>query len=183
MEKQVKLVADYVSRGILKSHFAAKLAKVPENTIAEALEDEAIYLRSIERPDVDLSWIHEVPKEEVNEARRQNLLWELQELKKTPDYLANAELPVLVKKIKIHTGRLQGLSPEKIAKACEYPITDLIKTKNGYAVCPFHDDKTPSMDVRKNFYYCYGCGAHGNSIDLVRHLEGLTFPQAVERLT
>lgn len=175
--KQIAIKA--IHRG-MKSHFAANLIHVEEDELAEAMEDEALFLRSIERPEVDLSWIHEIPKDEINEIKRQNLLWELQELKKTPSH---PDLPKLIKKIKIHTGRLQGISPEQIARACEFPLSGLIKSRMGMAVCPFHDDKTPSMDVRKNFYYCYGCGAQGNVIDFVMKTENLTFPQAVQRLT
>ncbi len=178
MERNKRLAVEFVHRG-MKSHFAAKLVHIPENELAEALEDEAVFMRSIPRPEVDLSWIHEIPKDEIDEIKRANLLAELQELKKTPNH---PDLPKLVKKIRIHQGKLQGVSPEKIAKACEYPITELIKSRNGTALCPFHDDKTPSMDVRKNFYYCYGCGAQGNAINLIMKLENLTFPQAIERL-
>jgi hypothetical protein len=176
---KIMLAIEFVHKG-MKSHFAAKLAGVPENVIAEVLEDEAIFLHSIERPEVDLAWIHEISKDEINEIKRVNLLAELKELKKTPNHPG---LPALVKKIKIHTGRLQGISPEKIARACEYPLTDLIKSRGGVALCPFHDDKTPSMDVRKNFFYCYGCGANGNAINFVMRTENLTFPQAVEKLS
>lgn len=47
--------------------------------------------------------------------------------------------------------------------------------------CPFHDEKTPSFKVtpRKQFYHCFGCGAHGNVIRfLIRHAE-FSFPDAV----
>ena len=83
---------------------------------------------------------------------------------------------------KILVGKKEGITPEQIAQACQYPIKELIKNRAGMANCPFHDDKTASMDIRKNFYFCYGCGEHGNVIDLVRKLEGLTFPEAIKRL-
>ena len=36
-------------------------------------------------------------------------------------------------------------------------------------VCPFHGDKNPSMQINlgKEFFYCYGCGAHGGAAELV----------------
>ena len=51
-------------------------------------------------------------------------------------------------------------------------------------LCPFHNEKTPSFNVvgDKHFYHCFGCGAHGSAIDFVMQTEGLSFPEAVERL-
>ena len=51
-------------------------------------------------------------------------------------------------------------------------------------LCPFHNEKTPSFTVNedKGFYHCFGCSAHGGAIDFVMATEGLTFPEAVERL-
>lgn len=51
-------------------------------------------------------------------------------------------------------------------------------------LCPFHNEKTPSFTVseEKGFYHCFGCGAHGDVISFVMETEGLSFPEAVERL-
>ncbi len=51
-------------------------------------------------------------------------------------------------------------------------------------LCPFHSEKTPSFTVseEKGFYHCFGCGAHGDAIGFVMRMEGLSFPEAVERL-
>ena len=55
---------------------------------------------------------------------------------------------------------------------------------NYKARCPFHDEKTPSFNVRpdKGFYHCFGCGAHGDAISFVREFDGLGFTDAVEEL-
>ena len=52
------------------------------------------------------------------------------------------------------------------------------------ACCPFHDEKTPSFYVspQKQFYHCFGCGAHGTAIGFVMQFDGLEFPAAVEEL-
>ena len=52
------------------------------------------------------------------------------------------------------------------------------------AVCPFHNEKTPSFSVNPQLqiFKCFGCGAGGNAIAFVRDYEGLTFPEAVKRL-
>lgn len=53
---------------------------------------------------------------------------------------------------------------------------------NGMCRCPFHEDKHPSMKLYKENYYCFGCGAHGDVIDLVGRLFGLTAMQAAEKI-
>ena len=56
--------------------------------------------------------------------------------------------------------------------------------KNYSALCPFHEEKTPSFSVNpeKQFYYCFGCGAGGNALGFIMDYENLGFPQAVESL-
>ena len=51
-------------------------------------------------------------------------------------------------------------------------------------LCPFHNEKSPSFTVSedKGFFHCFGCGAHGDVIGFVMRSEGLSFPEAVERL-
>jgi DNA primase len=51
-------------------------------------------------------------------------------------------------------------------------------------LCPFHKEKTPSFTVNdeKAFFHCFGCGAHGDVIGYVMQRDGLSFPEAVERL-
>jgi hypothetical protein len=53
------------------------------------------------------------------------------------------------------------------------------------ALCPFHSEKTPSFFVfdSSNKYHCFGCGEHGDAIDFIRKIDGLSFRDAVERLT
>jgi DNA primase len=52
------------------------------------------------------------------------------------------------------------------------------------ACCPFHDERTPSFYVSpaKQFYHCFGCGAHGSAIKFLMEYEHLEFPDAVEEL-
>ena len=52
------------------------------------------------------------------------------------------------------------------------------------ACCPFHDEKTPSFTVSpsKQFYHCFGCGAHGTAIGFLLEYEHLDFVEAVEQL-
>jgi len=50
--------------------------------------------------------------------------------------------------------------------------------------CPFHDEKTPSFYVndQKQFYHCFGCGAHGDAISWMVDQQGLAFMDAVKEL-
>ncbi|UAY96897.1 DNA primase [Dickeya dadantii] len=56
--------------------------------------------------------------------------------------------------------------------------------KNYHACCPFHHEKTPSFTVNgdKQFYHCFGCGAHGNAIDFLMNYDRLEFVESIEEL-
>jgi len=56
--------------------------------------------------------------------------------------------------------------------------------RNHTACCPFHDEKTPSFTVSqdKQFYHCFGCGAHGTAIGFLMEYERLDFLDAVRDL-
>lgn len=55
---------------------------------------------------------------------------------------------------------------------------------HGFALCPFHGEKTPSFRVREDdtAYHCFGCGAHGDVIDFVQRTQGLSFQEAVRQI-
>ena len=55
---------------------------------------------------------------------------------------------------------------------------------NWVGLCPFHNEKSPSFNVRPstNSYHCFGCGAGGNAFRFVMEHDGLTFMEAVKRL-
>jgi DNA primase len=52
------------------------------------------------------------------------------------------------------------------------------------ACCPFHDEKSPSFWVSpdKQFYHCFGCGAHGTALGFLMNYDRLSFPEAIEEL-
>lgn len=69
-----------------------------------------------------------------------------------------------------------------VRDACErYGIA---VTSAGFAVCPFHSEKTGSLkvDYRGDGYHCFGCGAHGDVIDFVGGLFNLGFRDAVKKI-
>lgn len=79
---------------------------------------------------------------------------------------------------------------DRIRKAVN--IVDLVSAvttvkksgRNHMAVCPFHQEKTPSMslDVARGLFYCHGCHVKGDIFTFVQENEGLSFPEAMERL-
>ncbi len=85
------------------------------------------------------------------------------------------------------------ISPETIQRIiAETDIVDVISSyfplkkagTNFLALCPFHNEKTPSFNVTpsRQIYYCFGCGEGGDVIRFVMHYENLTFPDAATRL-
>lgn len=86
-----------------------------------------------------------------------------------------------------------GFTPDFLEEIrTRIPVSDVVGRKvrlvrKGHehtGLCPFHNEKTPSFTVNddKGFYHCFGCSAHGDVIKFVIETEGLTFPEAVERL-
>ena len=49
--------------------------------------------------------------------------------------------------------------------------------RHGMVCCPFHSDSDPSMKLNDTYYYCFGCGANGDAIDLTAKLFDLTDEQ------
>jgi DNA primase len=87
-------------------------------------------------------------------------------------------------------GRIpQGFIDELVARADIVEVigarVQLKKAGREYkACCPFHDEKTPSFWVspHKQFFHCFGCGAHGTALGFLMQYEQLPFPEAVEEL-
>lgn len=52
------------------------------------------------------------------------------------------------------------------------------------AICPFHEEKTPSMsvDAARGLYHCFGCGEGGDVFSFVQKTQGVSFPEALEVL-
>ena len=54
--------------------------------------------------------------------------------------------------------------------------------RNGMACCPFHNDRHPSLKLNEDYFFCFGCGAKGDVIDLVARLFSLSSYDAVKKL-
>lgn len=57
-----------------------------------------------------------------------------------------------------------------------------ISPKHGKVCCPFHADKTPSMKVYAENVHCFGCGWHGDSLDIYAKANNLTLQEAIRYL-
>jgi hypothetical protein len=53
---------------------------------------------------------------------------------------------------------------------------------DGKMCCPFHDDSTPSLKIYDDHYHCFGCGAHGDRIDWLMAVDGLSRAEAINLL-
>src|SRR4051812_46528992 len=96
------------------------------------------------------------------------------------------------------SGRMYGMAgrirDEDIALVRErVSIVDVISEQvtlkpagggNVKGLCPFHDEKTPSFQVKpsQNVYYCFGCARGGDAIRFVMEADHLSFVEAVQRL-
>ena len=54
--------------------------------------------------------------------------------------------------------------------------------RGNMACCPFHNDHTPSMKLNEDYFYCFGCGATGDVIDLTARLFNLSNYEAAQKL-
>jgi len=66
------------------------------------------------------------------------------------------------------------------------PYLDLKRSGSSYkALCPFHEEKTPSFTVQRGdtHYHCFGCNAHGDAIEFLMNHQKMSFSEAVESLS
>ena len=54
--------------------------------------------------------------------------------------------------------------------------------RHGKALCPFHNDRNPSLFVDDDHYHCFACGEHGDVIDFTAKLFGLKLYEAAQKL-
>ena len=54
--------------------------------------------------------------------------------------------------------------------------------RRGFMRCPFHEDRVPSLKLYDDHFHCFGCGAHGDVVDLTAGLLGCSKAEAARRL-
>ena len=67
-----------------------------------------------------------------------------------------------------------------VKEAAEYYGLEV--NRGNMVCCPFHADRTPSMKLNDDYFYCFGCGATGDVIDLVARLFNLSGYEAAKKL-
>ena len=67
-----------------------------------------------------------------------------------------------------------------VKEAAEYYGLEV--NRGSMICCPFHADRTPSMKLNEEYFYCFGCGASGDVIDLAARLFGLSGYDAAKKL-
>ena len=70
-----------------------------------------------------------------------------------------------------------AVTPRMAAERYGLPVR-----QGNMACCPFHNDRTPSMKLNEDYFYCFGCGAHGDVIDLTAQLFRLSPADAARKL-
>lgn len=70
-----------------------------------------------------------------------------------------------------------AVTPQRAAERYGLPIQ-----QGSMIRCPFHADRTPSMKLNEDYFYCFGCGASGDVIDLAARLFSLSGYDAVKKL-
>ena len=80
-------------------------------------------------------------------------------------------------------GKRESLTRAMIDRALEYPIDEIVEVNHaGFALCPNHDDQSPSLYTKGNFGYCFVCGWHGDPIAIYMLLHNVPFVEAVRKL-
>ena len=70
-----------------------------------------------------------------------------------------------------------AVTPRMAAERYGLPVR-----QGSMACCPFHDDRTPSMKLNEDYFYCFGCGAHGDVVALTAQLFDLPPAEAAKKL-
>ena len=55
--------------------------------------------------------------------------------------------------------------------------------RGGFACCPFHNERNPSFKVYEDHYHCFGCGEHGDHVDFVQKLYGISNIEAAKKIS
>ena len=107
-----------------------------------------------------------------------------------PEQCAAAETAAVhtVNSTKVHLESTSTEGKPKVRQAADeedeglgVSLADLIggPTVDGKILCPFHDDNNPSLHIYDDHFHCFACGAHGDRIDWLMMVEGLTRDEAL----
>jgi len=130
------------------------------------LTDEYSQIVSLKMPKIIRSWF-------ISQTRLKEMILEV---KKCESDIRKIQITD-----SIHKGKL---TQQEIDRAKEYPFENLIELHKGKALCPFHEEKTPSFSINKkeNYGHCFGCGKGVDTIQFVMETRNMDFVQAVKFL-
>lgn len=154
-----------------------------------ALHDAEKYYREVVMPEV-LNHLREMkkllPEHQKREYRRCYLLEEIrvtrQKYAESPTEDLARRLKRLLQQAKGYTGDGRYISDDEVASARLVELHMVVGHKRNMVKCPFHNDKTPSLHIHRNLFYCHGCGEKGDTIKFIMKTKGLSFPEAVKSL-
>lgn len=152
------------------------LARLQQNLTEAELEYRS---HRDEREHVLSEFIAEIP--DVRETKRKLLLERLYKAKKEN---RATDATRLIAESKSFLGGTPTLTRENVLRAKICPITTLLKVDRvGNISCPFHEDRNPSFQIKKNnTWKCHSCQAYGDVIDLYQKLNNCNFVTAVQAL-
>lgn len=76
----------------------------------------------------------------------------------------------------------ENVANDEITRARNYPIEKLVG-KERYVLCPFHDDKKPSLYIKNGFGYCFSCQEKVDSIRWIMKTKNISFVEAIKALS
>lgn len=104
----------------------------------------------------------------------------------TEDAYLQARYEAYVELIKTIDKRLVGsvYKENVIQEARAVPLENFLEFKGGFARCPLHEDKTPSLKLyeKNNTWWCFSCGQGTDTIDLVMKMQGVSMKEAIKVL-
>lgn len=122
--------------------------------------------------------------ESASEFERQIMLETLQAIVKEEKQVRSNIAGLLERENNPKKNNENSLTPDMVAQAKEYPLSNILGVGPGksVALCIAHNERNPSMNIRRNFAYCHSCGFSGDSITVAEKVWGLSFVDAVKKL-
>ncbi len=71
------------------------------------------------------------------------------------------------------------LTDQQIEQAHKTPIAKIIGLTDDFIPCVFHHERSPSLHITDNLFYCFGCQKKGDTISFIRAIKSLKFKEAI----
>src|SRR5262249_20652180 len=84
--------------------------------------------------------------------------------------------------VDLRDDRARGRKPGRRRRSGAARGPDRRAARQGKILCPFHDDHTPSLTIFPDHFHCFVCDAHGDAIDWLMLIEGMTRREAVQHI-